>query len=398
MTVVNTLRLSSVFPRLGAALALLFLAGCAQLKSVELPRAGPDAKEVASATVGASPVRLVDIDESVSRRLAQISARSQFSSVFDTSPLRGVRSIGAGDFLEVQLWEAPPATLFGGGSSDVRSGPSTARTVVLPEQEVDRDGAITVPFAGKVPVLGKTVADVQAEVVRRLQGKANRPEAVVRLTRRASSYVTVVGDVTASLRMPLTPAGERILDALAAAGGVRQPPNKLMLQLTRGSENHRMPLDQIIRDPRQNVPLIPGDVITAVFQPFSFTALGSTLKNEEVNFEAQGISLAQALARVGGLNDNRSDPKGLFIFRLESRDALGLPEGTQVAATADGLVPVVYRLDLSRPEGFFLMQAFPVRDRDVIYVSNAPAAELQKFLNLVLSIAYPVINTIQMLR
>lgn len=73
-----------------------------------------------------------------------------------------------------------------------------------------------------------------------------------------------------------------------------------MIQVTRGDIVALEPLDTVIRDPRQNVPLKAGDVVTALFQPYSFTAFGATGKNEEINFEAQGITLAQALARAGG--------------------------------------------------------------------------------------------------
>jgi hypothetical protein len=96
------------------------------------------------------------------------------------------------------------------------------------------------------------------------------------VVQNSSSKVTVVGEVANSLRMPLTPSGERLLDALAAAGGVRQPINKMTLQVTRGSDFYSMPLDLVIRDPKQNVPLRAGDVVTAIFQPLSYTALGST--------------------------------------------------------------------------------------------------------------------------
>jgi polysaccharide biosynthesis/export protein len=59
---------------------------------------------------------------------------------------------------------------------------------------------------------------------------------------------------------------------------------------------------------------------------------------------------------------------------------------------------VVYRIDLTDPRSFFVMQSFPISNKDVLYVSNAPAAELQKFLNLVFLVAYPVLNTIQLTR
>jgi protein involved in polysaccharide export with SLBB domain len=149
------------------------------------------------------------------------------------------------------------------------------------------------------------------------RGKANQPQVLVRVIRNATSNVTVVGEVAASTRMPLTARGERLLDALAAAGGVRQPVGKVTLQLTRGEQVHALALDTIIRDPKQNIALQPGDVVTALFQPLSFIVLGATAKNEELNFEAQGITLAQALARVGGVQDRLADARAVFIFRFE---------------------------------------------------------------------------------
>jgi len=169
--------------------------------------------------------------------------------------------------------------------------------------------------------------------------------------------------------------------------------NKTTVQVTRGDSFHSMPLDRVIRDPRQNVPLRAGDVVTAIFQPLSFTALGATGKNEEISFEAQGINLAQALARAGGLIDARSDAQGVFIFRLEQPGALDWPR-QPVATTPDGLVPVVYRVDLKDPGSFFMMQSFAMSDKDVLFVSNAPVTELQKFLNTVFSAVYPLITVI----
>ncbi|MEI4572994.1 sugar ABC transporter substrate-binding protein, partial [Klebsiella pneumoniae] len=83
-----------------------------------------------------------------------------------------------------------------------------------------------------------------------------------------------------------------------------------------------LPLETIIADPHQNILLQPGDVVTAMFQPLSFTVLGASGHNQEVNFEAQGISLAQALARVGGVRDDLADARGVFVFRFEDPAAL----------------------------------------------------------------------------
>lgn len=125
--------------------------------------------------------------------------------------------------------------------------------------------------------------------------------------------------------MPLTPKGERLLDAIALAGGVKQAVNKITLQISRQGLVKTMSLDRVIQDPTQNIRLNPGDVITAFYQPFSFTALGATGKNDEINFEAPGISLTQALGRIGGVQDSRADVKGVFVFRFEEPDAASIP-------------------------------------------------------------------------
>jgi polysaccharide export outer membrane protein len=189
--------------------------------------------------------------------------------------------------------------------------------------------------------------------------------------------------------MPLTPKGEQLLDAIAAAGGVRQPVGKITIQITRGSQVHAMSLEKIIENPAENILLEPGDVVTALFQSQSFSVLGAVGKNEEVQFEAQGISLGQAIARAGGVQDTLADARGVFIFRFEDPNAVAEDQKAG-PTTADGRVPVVYRLDLKDPASFLVAQNFPMRDKDVVYVANAPSAELQKFLNILTSSIYSV--------
>jgi len=372
----------------------LVLTGCSTYPSW-LPSAGPNAKQVAAApqSPAVAGIQVIDMSDAVARKVLASQQRSLFSETFGDSIVTG--NVGAGDVVEISIWEAPPANLFGSAVVDPRSGGSGAHMTVLPEQMVNRAGTINVPFVGSIKAADQSPKEIEAAITQALKAKANQPQVLVRVIRNASSNVTVVGEVAASLRMPLTAKGERLLDALAAAGGVRQPVGKTTLQITRGNQVQSLPLDSIIQDPRQNIPLQAGDVITALSQPLSFTVLGATGKNEELNFEAQGISLAQALARAGGLQEQRADAQGLFIFRFEDPaallskvDALGQP----LLATPEGRVPVVYRVDLKDPAMFFVAQGFPIRNKDVLYVSNAPAAELQKFLNIMSSIVFPIYN------
>ena len=381
------IKLGSIFS------AVLIISGCAGV-SASLPSAGPSAKQITELTDSkdTSGIQLVQVDDTVARKLLALQTQYLFSDTFGSVAHSGY-VVGAGDVIEVSIWEAPPAALFGGSAAlDPRAGPVTTRVTTFPEQMVNSDGAINIPFAGQINASGRTPFQIEAEVVKRLKGKANQPQVLVRIIHNNTANVTVVGEVASSTRMPLTARGERLLDALAAAGGVRQPVSKMTVQITRDNNVQALPLDIVIRDPKQNIILRPGDVITSMYQPLSFTALGATGKNEEINFEAQGISLAQAIARSGGLNDAKSDSRGVFIFRFEEPAALDWK--SKPVTTPEGKVPVIYQLDLKNPASFFLAQSFAVKNKDVLYVSNAPAAEFQKFLNLVTSVVYPALTAV----
>ena len=374
----------SIFAALGAVL----LSGCAGF----LPGIGPSRKAIdeTKPQPNTIAIQLIDINDAVTRQLLAQRAQRLFSETLGNQRIVS-RTVGPGDMLEVSIWEAAPATLFGTAPVNSNSAMiATSHATTLPEQPVDDEGFIFVPFAGRIPAAGKTIQSIEGEIVGRLNGKANQPEVMVRMTRNLSSNATVVGEVNVSTRVPLVPGNERLLDALAAAAGVRQPVNKMTIQVTRADNVYSLPLETIIRDPRQNVPLQPGDVVTALFQPYSFTALGATGKNEEINFETQGITLAQALARSGGLIDARSNARGVFIFRFEPKAALAWPH-EPVMTTSEGMVPAVFRIDLSDPASFFAIQSFPIENRDILYVSNAPITEIQKALNVLFSVAYPTL-------
>jgi len=354
--------------------------------------AGPSSRavnHVQHKSLANADIRIIDVTDAVARQVIASSRSALFSeSLGDGIPVGSV--VGRGDVLDIAIWEAPPAALFGtvGGDSRLTST-STARAMTLPEQMVGSDGRITIPFAGSVPADGRTLQQIERDITARLAGKAHQPQIIIRLVRNATSNVTVVGDVASSARIPLTAKGERLLDILASAGGVKQPVGKMTIQITRGDRIASLPLEAVIKDPHQNIRLQSDDVVTALFQPYSFTALGATGRNEELPFEGTGITLAQALGRVAGLQDQRASVRGVFIFRLENPAALDLPAGTEVRTTPDGKVPVIYRVDMKNPATFFIAQSFPIRNKDVLYVSNAPMADVQKFLGVISSTILP---------
>jgi len=348
---------------------------------------------VATPENNSSYIELVAVDNQVANRVMASQRSMRFK---DSINPKGAPDnlVGPGDTLEVMLWEAPPAILFRNTTQSSFLGsmtPTGTTMTTLPPQMVNKQGDITIPFVGKVHVAGKTPVQIEGVITQELRGKANQPQVIVRVAGNAASTVTVVGEVAQSARLPLSPKGERVLDAIAAVGGVKQPVNKTTIQIARNGQIQSLPMETIIQDPKQNIPLHPGDVITAYFQPLSFTVLGATGKNEEIMFEAQGITLAQALGRSSGLRDLQADSKGLYIFRYEEPRALDLSGKSQIGVTAEGKVPVIYSFNMNDPATFFAAQNFPMQNKDVMYAATASSVELMKFLGIITSLFAPAV-------
>ncbi|WP_374550519.1 polysaccharide biosynthesis/export family protein [Sphingobium yanoikuyae] len=368
-----------------------------------LPSSGPStARVVEAGAPGKSTIpdiRIVDINDATIQQVAALHPPRTFLNVLGEGSPQGT-VIGYGDTLDISIWEAPPSVLFGaasiGGatsSSGSKASQDTGlvgRSPGIPEQMVDKTGQIIVPFVGKVNAVGRTPVEIASEIEARLRGKAHLPQVVVRRLDNSTATVTVVGNVVNSRRVPLTPMGERLLDALASAGGTKEPVGKVTVQITRGNRVVAMPLEAVISDPVQNIRLAPNDVMTLLYQPYSFTALGAISKASEVSFEGTGMTLAQALGRIGGLDDQRSDPKGVFIFRMERTLAADNSAVLSTPRNDYSMVPVVYRINLKDPASFFLAQKFEIENRDVIFVSNSPSTDLQKFLGILSQAAFSV--------
>ena len=382
--------------RSGIALALLLataLGGCTTLGSSGPPTGA--IREAQGVDFAGADIRVVDLTPGVLQGLWSSAQSETFAGVFgEGQPVGTV--IGPGDVLDVTVWEAPPAALFGmfgqpaelAAASDV----TLAKQTDLPQQMVDADGIVSLPFIGRLPAAGRTPRQLETDIAARLKGIANQPQVSVGLMRNASANVNVVGKVATNGRVPLTPRGERLLDVLAISGGVVERLERTAIQITRDDRVVSMPMEAVVRDPNQNIRLRPDDVVTAIYQPYSFTALGAVGAQTEVDFEATGITLSQALGRVSGLQDNRADVKGLFVFRMEDPSRLDPSVVAGARLLPDGTLPVIYRIDLSDPRGIFLAQSFQMRNRDVLYVSNAPGVDLQKFVTILSQISFSLIG------
>ena len=351
--------------------AAIALAACGAF-----PASGPSTGAIESEARAKLVYELIEIDRGVVARQASRGS----SSLVGRFGGRGniVRqTIGIGDVVNVAIYEASPEGLFSSGISAIGAGSSGTK---LPPQVVDQSGTIMVPYAGRIRVYGRTIGQVTDAIVQRLTGKAVEPQVIVTLGKIGYNTATVLGAVVKSGQVPLNPKGDRILDVLAAAGGVRGETHNTLMRVTRGKRTIDVPLSVIVEDPRENIYVWPGDTIVALVSKQSYSVLGAVSRPGEYDFDRYRMTLAQAVAKAA-VDDNRANRRGVFIFRYEPREFVDsvVSGGTDLPGET---IPVIYRLAISDPASFHLMQRFIVRDGDVLYLANAPTVDLGKFLGL----------------
>jgi polysaccharide export outer membrane protein len=338
---------------------------------------------------------LLDINRLVLDNVADVGPGSFFRTFGEGhGPGHGpapVIRVGIGDIVQVSIFESASGGLFIPPEASVRPG----NFVTLPTQEVDSSGAITVPYAGAVPANGRTIPEIQHEIESRLAKRAIEPQVVVSLIERNASEVTVVGEVVnAANKVKLRPGGERILDVISRASGVKYPGYELFVTLQRRGRRATVYFPTLINHPEENIYLEPGDTVYVFREQQKFVAIGALGAIGQTSgltgqfaFEQERLSLNEAVAKAGGLLDFRADPGQVFLYRLEHREVLErMNADLRPFPPEQTLIPVVYRANFRDPSSFFFAQSFPMRHKDVIYVSNADTYEVSKFLSYLLQI------------
>jgi polysaccharide export outer membrane protein len=364
-----------------------------------LPGTGPKSDAVeGNATAGVRsstplPYALVDVTADTIGFLSQPNLIT-FKGEFPDKRAKPEQVVGVGDVLNISIFEAAPGGLFTPGQA---AGARPGNFVDLPAQAVDQKGSIYVPYAGEIPAAARTIPDIQQAIVARLRNRAIEPQVVVSLNQQHSSVVSVLGDVNTPGVLALNSVGERLLALIARAGGPKFEAVESYVTLQRDGKRVKVLLSRVVHDPRENIFIRPNDVIFLTRESPTFTALGALNQNvfgfnSEIPFDVETLTLAQAMGKAGGLNDNQSDPSELYVYRYEDRHYLEKMGVDTTRFTMDH-VPTIYRLNLRDPSGMLLASAFQMKIKDVMYVANAKVVDYYKLLLLINQTSAAVSNT-----
>jgi protein involved in polysaccharide export with SLBB domain len=184
-----------------------------------------------------------------------------------------------------------------------------------PTPGTDRDSDIVVPYGGRVHALARSPREIEADIVGKLKQRAIEPQAIVTIGERTANSISVLGDVKVPTNIPLRPGGIKLLAAIARAGGSSAPDFASIVTVQRRGRTEQGLLTSILKDPRQNIELAAGDVVSVANEPRVFMAFGATDNTcsaiqiaagtvatntvRRLAIDRENISLAEAIA-VGG--------------------------------------------------------------------------------------------------
>ena len=309
---------------------------------------------------------------------------------FASSPRpRDVR-FGIGDVLNVTIFEASSGGLFLPADSGTRPG----NFVTIPTQIVDAKGNISIPYAGTIRAAGRTQVQLQEAIVAALKDRAIEPQVIITLVDQRTSLINVLGDVGKQSRFPATLAGERLLDTITRAGGPSGAAQDAWILLERGGRRELAPFSALVFEPANNVYVHPGDTIFVYREPQTFLAFGALGNQQQIPFGSWRLSLAEAIARAGGLADALADPASVYLYRGETRE-VAESLGIDCSPFEGPIIPVVYNLNLRDPAGYFLASTFEMRNKDVLYTSNSHSVEATKFMNYLRTINATAMDPVQ---
>lgn len=361
------------------------MAGC-----TNLPVDGPSHRDIAgAATASVTNERrqvvydyvLVDVSDRVIDCLLDIGPGIFFRSFGAGHGPAPAITVGVGDVVQVTIFESSSGGLFIPPEASVRPG----NFVTMPAQTVNKSGVINVPYAGSVRAAGRTPEEISAEIEKALAPRAVEPQVVVTLVEQTSMAVSIVSPA-GSNRLQIRP-NERILDVIARSGNSGIPGYEMFIALQRRGHRATVFFPSLVNDPRENIYVQPGDTLYVYQEQQKFVATGALGTGGQTSgvtglfpFEQEQLSLNEALAKAGGLVDQRAHPQ-VFIYRMEPRESLermGVDIGKFPLEAK--FIPAIYRANFRDPSAFFFAQRFPMRNKDAIYVANADSVELEKFM------------------
>lgn len=292
----------------------------------------------------------------------------------------GIYRIGAGDTLYITVWDHPELTVPSG--TQLNNSDANGR-LVRP------DGTLFYPYIGAVQANGMTLEELRAELAKRLAKYIDSPQVDVAVLRYGSQKVYVSGAFLKNTPVPVTTVPLSLPDALGQAGIDNVSADLSGLVLERDGVRYVLNMDRLAQKGKglAKIFLKPDD---ALYLPYNdrrkVYVLGEVTSQKALPFKTDGISLAEAIASVGGLRQETSRARSVYVIR-----------GVDVPGSAVGPQTTVYQMNANSSVALAMSDRFQLRPGDMVYVGPAQITRWNRFISSLLPSA-SLLNTADNIR
>lgn len=326
----------------------------------------------ANATQSTPEIPVTEIDGTLLKRMLESKAQRQLQQAQLLSEAPQAYTIGAGDVLQIVVWDHPEfAAALGTSQTQSSSHPGDPMAGFV----VDQSGNLSFPYAGTIAVAGLRTDEIQRRLTAALAKYFVKPQVTVRMSSYRAHEVYVDGEVHSPGVLAVNDVPMTLYEAVSRAGGFSDTADQSNLVLVRNGVSHPVNLTEMLAQgvSPSRLYLKAGDLLRVVPRDENDVyVMGEVNKPVSAIPRRTGrITLADALSQAGSVNSSTADAAQMFVIR-------GSLNGT----------PQVFHLDGRSPVAMLIAKEFDLQPKDVVYVDGSG---LVRF-NRVLSLLMPLIN------
>ena len=298
--------------------------------------------------------------------------------------------IGAGDVVNIVVWNHPELVLTPAGSTLTTD--SSGLASVGNGYNVSPEGLIQFPLLGTFKIAGMTENGAREELTQRLSKFIKDPQITLRVQAYRAGRVYVDGEVRVPGLQAINDIPMTLPEAISRAGGMTPTADRAMVAVTRKGVTSVINMPQLTAlgvNPSR-IMLAAGDLVrVGNREDTRVYVMGEVTKPTALPLRNGRLTLNEALGESGGVNATTGDPRQIYVVRSRSGDSAAVADASvQVSPTT----PEIYHLDASSPTAYALAEGFELKSRDVVFVDPVKLVLWNRVISLILPSA-AVVNT-----
>ena len=289
-----------------------------------------------------------------------------------------VYRLEAGDVLNIVVWDHPElsASMLPAGVPGAVGVAGVAVSPMQPQSgfEIDPQGMLDFPYAGKLKVSGLTTVEAHEQLIQRLSRYLKNPKVTLRVLIYRSKRIYVDGEVKQPGVQAINDLPMTLTEAINRAGGVTPMADQSRIMVSRDGKTYQINMPQLVQrgvNP-SSIMLASGDVVRVLSRDETKVFIsGEVTAPRALPMRNGRLTLNEALGEAGGINPVTGDARQVYVVRRNSQSS------------------VVYQLDANAPGALAMAEGFELNPRDVVYVAATPLTNWNRTISAMIPGALP---------